>query len=114
MWYTVPMSAPKELKAKGPMQDEQRTNQRRRLFADFPIAGRVLADLVRFNAPSPTEVRAMLIALRRDFGMARGHAAAFLGVAEATVKSWEKGTRCPSVLACRCIQFLDESLRRSA
>ncbi len=107
MWYTVPMPDLNKTEAGVARQPAKRV----RMFEDFAISGRVLAHVVRSTVPSPVESRATLIMLRRDFGMTRGHAAAFLAVAEGTVKAWENGTRCPSALARHCIQAVSDSLR---
>ncbi len=74
-------------------------------------SGALMADLARTFAPSADEARGILIALRRDFKLARGHMAAVLGVAEGTVRAWESGACNPSMGIRRLIWFVDLSFR---
>lgn len=46
-------------------------------------------------------------------GLSRGALAAVLAVAECTLKSWERGTRSPSLPARRLIWFIDNNWRQT-
>ena len=70
------------------------------------ICGRRLVNCTRLFAPSAEETRKTLIELRQAFEMSRPMMAANLAVSVSTIKSWECGTRKPSMMARRLIWFL--------
>jgi DNA-binding transcriptional regulator YiaG len=76
------------------------------------LSGRAQVSLARALAPGPA-TRELLFRLRKDFPYSRAHLAAFLGVGESTLKSWETGRRNPSHAAQRCIWLLDNLLREN-
>ena len=63
--------------------------------------------LARGFAPSPEEVRLMLLQLRSNLHWPRSTLAAFLGVSRDVVRRWETGERRPSGAARRLIWLLD-------
>lgn len=78
-----------------------------------PFSGRTQLLVSRVLAMGLPTTQSVVLALRRDFKISRPTLAAFLGVGESTLKSWETGQRSPSRAAQRCVWLLNNLLREN-
>lgn len=68
------------------------------------LSGDLIIPLAKtLYAPTPEEIRGMLLELRRHQKWSQGFAAAVLGVTEGAIVKWESGARKPNGAAAKLI-----------
>ena len=116
MCYAVPISDSDKAEAKGSRKHHEgaRGDKRRRMFANFRFPGACWrwSSGCLCQVPQRRAWRCWHCGETSEWR--EGTQPHFLAVSEGTVKTWENGTRFPSVLTRRCIQVLPNLMREAS